>query len=214
MDLTARHSQIDDAARMAKVLVSLGVENGFPELQHSEVTPERCMAAASDSLWFMGSAGSKWRDDPWFRKGLQRFSQREGEVLFLVSLRTSDEGLKILMELQASFADTLHVRVSPYPPLFRLIVIDHERMVLSHYGHEVVDDNDRNARGWRSPQLVLRKDNEWSLFTPFKILFTRFWTQAIPIADYVQMSTTERRRLPIIEGSAAALEERVKRELG
>jgi hypothetical protein len=171
---------------MGTVLAEFGIVEAFPELRVEDVTPEACMKSAADSLWFMGYHGRKWIGEPWFRRHLARLHRhRTADVKFLLATGASDSEIETLAALLDDFGGIFEVRISPEPPVFRLVIIDKTHLVLAHYGHEVIDAQGANAAGWSSPQLIVKHGPEWSLIIPFMMLYRRLWDRSTSLADFI-----------------------------
>ncbi|MFK0123589.1 hypothetical protein ACIQSP_09785 [Streptomyces nigra] len=180
----ADHSPLDgvqELARLARVLSMFGVVGGTETLTEDLVRPEKCMRRAQRSLHFMGFGAGKWRSEPWFREELERISRREGEVRFLIAQVIDQRALDALATLQTEFPNTLQVRLMEGRSLFRIVIVDRRQLIVSHYGHEVILGNGQNAQGWQSPQLIVEDGAEWSLLTPFMILYNDVWERSVPL---------------------------------
>src|SRR5690348_38343 len=125
-------------AQMARVLMDFGVVGGVENLLDRSVHPESCMKEARNSLHFMGFAARKWRQESWFPEQLARLHRRDGEVHFLIGGDSDREGRVALANLMHQFPGTFEARIMPDRSLFRLVIIDRHKMLLAHYGHEVI----------------------------------------------------------------------------
>lgn len=172
---------IEELATIARVLRAFGIVDAVDELQDLRVRPEACMTAAQQSLFFMGYHGEKWRDEPWFPRELERLKRRDGEVRFLISAQTEMSGLEKFRQLQKTYAPTLQVRLMNERSLFRMVCIDRHRLLLGHYGNEVINEDGTNAKGWKSPQLLVEQGSEWSLIIPFLMLHNAVWLRSDPL---------------------------------
>lgn len=168
-------------ARMARVLMDFGVVGGAETLQDASVQPVTCMKEALYSLYFMGFAARKWRQEQWFPEQLARLHRRDGEVHFLIGHESDHDGRIPLANLMHQFPGTFQARVMPDRSLFRLVIIDRHKMLLAHYGHEVIMEDGTNAMGWQSPQLVIEQGSEWSLIIPFTMYYKEIWERSEPL---------------------------------
>lgn len=192
MEQGSPFSALDELARIAAVLVQFGVTDGVANLQDPRATPEACLKSASDSLYLLGYHGRKWRDELWLPRELDRLGRRRGQVRFLLAPQ-DEEGRMKFHALTQRWPATLDVRTSERANLFRLVIMDRRRMLLGHYGHEVIRDDGVNAMGWESPHLLVQGDGEWSLLVPFLALFDILWNEAEPIAPPAPTSKPQKR---------------------
>jgi hypothetical protein len=171
---------VESFARLARVLTHFGVVDGTESLLEESVQPETCMRQARTSLHFMGFGARKWRQEPWFRVHIERLHRRDGEVKFLVGRDSDPEGQKALKDLMEAYPRTFEARTMNERSLFRIVIIDKHRMLMAHYGHEVIMEDGQNAMGWQSPQLVVEQGTEWSLIIPFMMYYNEVWSRASP----------------------------------
>jgi hypothetical protein len=181
-------------AQMAQVLRDFGVVGGVEHLLDPSVRPESCMKDARNSLHFMGFGARKWRQEPWFAEHLTRLHRRDGEVHFLIGKDASSEARDALANSMHRFPGTFEARVMAERSLFRLVIIDRRKMVLSHYGHEVIMEDGTNAMGWQSPQLLIEQGPEWSLIIPFTMYYSDIWNKSEPVAHIESISIEADRR--------------------
>lgn len=174
---------VQTLAKMARVLMDFGVVGGAENLLDPSVHPESCMREAKNSLHFMGFGARKWRQEAWFAENLERLHRRDGEVQFLIGADSDKPGREKLASLMHQFPGTFEARVMSDRSLFRLVMIDRQKMLLAHYGHEVIMEDGSNAMGWQSPQLLIEQGSEWSLIIPFTMYYKDIWNRATPVTD-------------------------------
>lgn len=171
-------NSVQELARMAEVLARFGIIDTARTLDEEFVRPSTCMRDATTSLHFMGYGGRKWRDEPWFAVELARLHRRDGEVRFLISDQIDVSELGGLAELMREYPRTLQTRIMNDRPLFRLVCIDRRKMLIGHYGHEVIFEDGTNAQGWQSPHLIVEHGSEWSLIIPFMVYYNEVWERS------------------------------------
>ena len=99
-------------------------------------------------------------------------SRRDGRVRFLVSRAALDaDALERYSYLERRFPETFEAWVSDQSSIFRLVTVDERLSIFTHYGHEVIDEQGQNMKGWQSPQLLVDHSAEWSLAVPLRRVF-------------------------------------------
>jgi hypothetical protein len=167
------------------VLKSFGILAVYQQLDYPEILPVSCLKRASRSLDLMAYHGDKWLFETWFVPELERLRLRHGKVRFLISDSINTTTLNKCQELIKEFPKVFSVRLYQETSIFRTIIIDDAYLLLGHYGYEVIEQDGKNAKGWKSPQLFIEDNKHWSLLIPFKELFTQCWDKAQEIAAII-----------------------------
>lgn len=163
---------------LVRILRSFGVVAAYECLEHQEIVPEACLKRASRYLDLMAHHGDKWLFEPWFKTELDRLRARHGTVRFLLSNTIETRTVTQCRELMANYSDTFEARLFAGSTVFRAVIIDHTHLLLGHYGYEVIEKDWSNAKGWKSPQLFIEDNKEWSLLIPICALFGAAWEKA------------------------------------
>lgn len=169
---------ISESHTLLSILKCFGIQSVYEHLGHPEVSPISCMKRASRSLKLMAFHGDKWLFEPWFEPELHRLHLRQGTVQFLISETIDIKTVERCRELLAKHPDVFAVRVFSENAIFRLVLIDDNLMLLGHYGYEVIEQDGNNAKGWKSPQLLIEDNKNWSFLIPFRELFKINWDRA------------------------------------
>lgn len=163
---------------LLSILKSFGIQSIYEHLTHPEIMPEACMQRASRSLQLMAFHGDKWLFEPWFEQELHRFHLRQGKVEFLLSETIDKKTVDRCKELLAKYHDVFSVRIFSENAIFRLVIMDDSWLLLGHYGYEVIEKDGNNAKGWKSPHLLIEDNKDWSFLIPFRELFRINWRKA------------------------------------
>ena len=140
----------------------------------------------------MAFHGNKWLFKPWLKANLERLRLREGRVRFLLHISTEEASLREALALKQQFPSTFDMRLFKPSPIFRLVIVDEAHILLGHYGHEVIEEDQTNAKGWRSPQLYVEDNNNWSLCIPFRQLFEQTWASALSLEEALKSVPSSR----------------------
>lgn len=186
-------SNIADLFSLLEICSSFGIVGGTSELQEELVLPETCMRTATHRLDLFGYGGEKWRDEPWFEPELTRLERRGGKVRFLVSHAALDDtSMQRYAKLESDHEGTFEAWIYEATSIFRLVTVDSRISIFTHYGHEVIDENGRNMRGWHSPQLVIDHAAEWSLSVPLRRVFNNTLQDARRASELINHEPTRR----------------------
>ena len=176
------------------ILKSFGICTAYEQLEHPEITPEACLARASRSLDLLAFHGDKWLYEEWLYPALERLALRRGQVRFLLSHTIEQKTVARCIEVMSRFPELFYVRTYSNPSTFRVIIIDESRMLLGHYGYEVIERDGTNAKGWKSPQLFIEDNHNWSLLIPFRQVFRNIWETASELRVLQEPATSTVRR--------------------
>ena len=184
---------------LLKIMRSFGVVGAYGHLEHEEVQPKACMARASRCLDLMAYHGDKWLAEDWFEPELERLRLRNGLVRFLLSDNIEQETRDRLSVLCARFPKTFKARLFAQSAKFRTVLVDDNQLLLGHYGYEVIEKDGSNAKGWKSPQLLIDDNNSWSFLIPFRAMFQEIWDDAPPVEPHAGQDATRRREFKPME---------------
>jgi hypothetical protein len=176
---------------LLKILKEFGLLSAYNHLEHSEAKPEACLKRTSRSLDLLAFHGEKWLFEDWFELELDRLRRRQGKVRFLLSSTSNEKTVEKCIQLMRSHK-VFSVRLFDDPAIFRCVIVDDRFILLGHYGHEVIEKDGENAKGWKSPQLYIEDNGQWSLLIPFRGLFRTMWDRASEIS--VPENTAAKRR--------------------
>ncbi len=175
-------THLEELRLLLDVLKRFGVINVYEHLANDEITPRSCIAKASRSLDLMAFHGDKWLFEAWFEAELERLRLRKGNVRFLISSTISSHTKKRGQELIEKFPRVFSMRVFDDSAIFRVVIIDDNHLLLGHYGYDVIENDGLNAKGWKSPQLFIEDNCNWSLLIPFREFFRMNWERGTDIA--------------------------------
>jgi len=176
---------ISEVKTTLEILKSFGVLSVYEHLEHPEIVPESCIKLASISLDLMAFHGDKWLFESWFEPNLERLRLRRGRVRFLLSDTCEPATFKKCKELMNRYPSVFSVKVFSENAIFRIILIDDKTMLLGHYGYEVIEGDGKNAKGWKSPQLLIENNKNWSLLIPFREMFRINWERSKELDHYL-----------------------------
>jgi len=176
---------ISEVKIMLEILKSFGISTVYEHLEHPEIIPKSCIDMVSKTLDLMAYHGDKWLFEPWLELYLERLRLREGKVRFLLSDTCNTKTLNKCDELMKKYPEVFFVRVFSEKAIFRIVLIDDKIMLLGHYGDEVIEKDGKNAKGWKSPQLFIEDNKNWSLLIPFRQLFRINWEKSKKLDDYL-----------------------------
>lgn len=182
MGKESRASALRETAELLDILEQFGVTAAYSSLKNSPVEPAQCMSRAKHSIRVYMYRGRKWLGEGWFEKGLGRLRRAGGTVKLLLSneILQQEEELDRANRLLREYPKTLTIRLFDHVPMWRIVLIDKRIAVVGHYGHEVIDEDGENKKGWASPMIELEEGSEWSLLVPFRALMYREWDRAQP----------------------------------
>lgn len=190
----ANLGDVDDFARLLRVLRTFGITNGYEMLEAEATTPETCMAIISQHLELLGIGGRKWIRNPWFEERLKWLDRRAGKVRFLLSAQMQGtEELQRYQELKMTYPNVFDCRFYHQKPVFRIVLLDRRLALVSHYGHDILKDQAALLGGWESPQLVCESSGEWSLGMAFSTLFEAIWDGAEELPEMMEEEASTRR---------------------
>jgi hypothetical protein len=169
---------VAECARLLSTLRAFGIVATYAQLEQEEIMPEACMRSASRDIEIMAFHGDKWLFESWLEPQLQRLRLRQGKARFLLSDTIDERTRTKCRELRHSHSEVFEARLFSEPAFFRAIIIDDSRLLLGHYGYEVIEKDGSNAKGWKSPQLLIEDNKNWSLLIPFRGMFRNAWDKA------------------------------------
>lgn len=172
---------VEELNVLLKILKSFGIISAYQHLNNPEIVPEVCLNKASRSLDLLAYHGDKWLFEPWLTQQLERLRLRQGKVRFLISDSINSKSVARCSELMNAFPNVFKVRIFRESAIFRVIIIDDAHLLLGHYGYEVIEKDGNNAQGWKSPQLFIEDNRQWSLLIPFREMFRIAWENASEI---------------------------------
>lgn len=192
-----KSSELKRLADLLEVLELFGIQDSCLKLHEERVTPKACLTEAYMHFDLLAYQGNKWCNELWLDAQLERMRLKDGTVRFLLSTTTSDENKERLMELSSKFSNTFYVKFFNERSLFRCIFIDNAKMIFTHYGYEVIDQEGINAKGWESPQLIVDMKANWSLAIPLRQYFNDLWAKSKSIEELkgkkIKAEKTQRR---------------------
>lgn len=169
----------DELLLVARGLYRVGVESAHADLNSSPFESGRCMENTNFSLSFLGHTASKWREHPNFIRFLENMSRHRGRVSFLLSEDVSVTTIQQLIEFEQRFS-CFEARIYMSRPMFRLVIQDDRLIALQHYeGRDSVPIGDRDD----APLLILRAQDDESLFRTLVVHFKSLWHAATPVGD-------------------------------
>jgi len=176
---------------LATALARLGVVAGYSTLRLSSVEPRQLVEEAESDLRLLVYHGSKFILTEWFAPTLRR--KRGLHVKFLVHEVMKTEEQQTYKTLCDTFRrraahdrDRLEIRTYASEPDFRMMFIDSNYLVLSHYSSgedDHITETDADSY-WESPHLViscrgrLSASDNFSLYYPFERLWDKRWHDA------------------------------------
>ena len=176
-------------AELATALARLGVVAGHSTLRLSSVEPRRIVDASDSELRILVYHGSKFVSTDWFESLLRR--KRSLHIKFLVHEPIKQEEEDRYKDLYEKFKgraihdrDRVEIRTYTSEPDFRMMFVDSNYLVLSHYSSDDDDHITDSDALWEVPHLViacrgrLSGEHNFSLYQPFQRLWEERWHAA------------------------------------
>lgn len=188
-DLGSQLESMQMLAELATALARLGVVAGHSTLRLSSVEPRRLVEASDSELRVLVYHGSKFISTDWFEPLLRR--KRGLHIKFLIHEPIKEGEEDTYKDLYEKFkgraihdTDRLEIRTYTSEPDFRMMFIDSNYLVLSHYSSGDDDHVADSDTLWELPHLViacrgrLSGDSNFSLYQPFQRLWEERWHTA------------------------------------
>jgi hypothetical protein len=183
---TLQHLEVLAAAgEFSNTLLRFGISDGYSQLKNSEASPESIIGKADSELRLVLHHGSKFFNSEPFVKELIR---KRLNAYFLIHEDLQDADIERMLDLEKQLKSRLEIRTYATAPDFRLVFVDQQYLMLSHYTSEEEEREAGTQASWEAPQLRidarLRPDDNnvnYSLFGTFKKIWAERWKQGRPL---------------------------------